>query len=226
MGIIKRLNQVFYYNYSISKVLRMKKVFVSDIAESIYCEWRKVLERRHGKIKTQIMELGSKIHEDYFSYNIESFDEAEEKMEKGEVAFFSSKVSFIDHHRKIIVSGQVDSAAFDNNDIVKIIELKTREKLKIYDSDIIQIGTYALCLEKMLKRNLDDLQLQIVVSSRNSKQDYIDQNYRFGEIKVYVLETIEDILDFWSMRREPKISDSSSTCRVCHFFEVCDKRKL
>lgn len=225
MSIVKRLNQIFHFNDSISKILRMQKVFVSDIADSIHCEWKKILEKMYGKKINKAMKMGTKIHEEYFSYNVKDPDKAEEKMANGETVEFSSKVNFIDRNRKIIVSGQVDSATFEKDHIVKIVELKTRKELKVYNSDIIQAGTYALCFEKMLKKTLDDLEIQIKVKLRESNQEHLEQ-YKFGDIRKYVLEKVEKNLDFWANMREPKIADSLSICQICSFFKICDKKKI
>lgn len=238
MGIIKRINWIFNYTNSMSKALRYPKIYVSDISESLYCEWRKVLELNYGKVRTAEMKEGTKIHEEFLSFNISDIDEAENQIECGRSVPFSAKVGFIHKEKKLMISGQVDSAFFYQGYPIKILEFKTRGNPKIYESDILQAGIYALSFERMIGEELDDLEIEILVSQRigrEAKKDNgslysgevnISESYRFREIKKYVSERLEYILDFWAGRRAPNTAVSKDICNRCYFYRICNRKIL
>ncbi|MCS7213988.1 MAG: hypothetical protein NZ927_07230 [Candidatus Calescibacterium sp.] len=240
MGILRTINQVFNYTNSISKILRYPKIYVSEISDSLYCEWRKVLELNYGKVRTKEMREGTKIHKEFLSFNISDIDEAEIQIQSGRSVSFPAKVGFIHKEKKLMVSGQVDSAFFYQDRVVKILEFKTRKNPKIYESDILQAGIYALSFEEMIGKELDDLEIQIVVGQRvdrgsrkhngsaySSKVEInISESYRFKEIKKYVSKKLDYILDFWSGRREPNVAFSKDICNNCHFYRICNRKIL
>jgi|GEM_PF-936149 len=207
---------------------KIPRIFVSDISSSLFCEWRKILEIKHGKVETEEMILGTKIHEEYFAYELESLDELEKIISRGETIGLTTKVGFIWEEKnqdlKVMISGEPDLMIFSENKLRKIVELKTRKTYKIFSSDILQLGIYALCIEKMTGENLKDLLLEIRVKVVADNLKEFSQNFYYKDIRDGILDELKSSLDFWLGKREPKIPTSKNICLSCYFREICNRK--
>ena len=233
MSIYTKLKNAFDEITRFAFDLSLPKIFVSDISSSLYCEWRKVLELKLGRIETDDMIRGTQIHNEYFAFEQMDEDEINKLIRMGERVEVLLKVGFIwkdyDTGVSVFISGVPDSVVFSNGRIERIIELKTRRRPEIYSSDILQVGIYALCIENMLKGEahdpiIDDIILDIRVKVVDALPHERSWEFRFGELKHEVLTNMSYVLDFWIGKRDAKIPSSPSICRTCQYRNFCDKK--
>ncbi len=229
MGIIATIVERFSSLSSFAYINSIPKIFVSDISSSLFCEWKKYLEIKYGTEETQDMIRGKMIHQDYFRYEHIDFRYADELLASGKELSFTMKVGFIwidkDTGRKVMLSGEPDSILFARDGVKKITELKTRRNSEVHSSDVLQVGIYGICIEKMLDISLDKVELEIRVKNIVN-DDEISKTFFLGDIKMETKKKLTDILDFWLAKREPKIAESSSICRVCNFRKICDRKLI
>ena len=226
--ILYRIHERFSQISNFAIKNKIPRIFVSDISSSLFCEWRKILEIKHGKPETEEMILGTKIHEEYFAYELESIDELEKIISRGETIGLTTKVGFIWEEKnqdfKVMISGEPDLMIFSERKLKKIVELKTRRTYDIFSSDILQLGIYALCIEKMTGENLKDLQLEIRVKVVSDNLKEFSRNFYYKDIRDGILDELKSSLDFWLGKRDPKTPTSKNICFSCYFREICDRK--
>lgn len=232
-SIYAKLKNAFDEIAKFASELSLPKIFVSDISSSLYCEWRKVLELRLGRIETDDMIRGTRIHNEYFAFEQMGEDEIDNLIRMGERVEVLIKVGFIwkdyDTGVSVFISGVPDSIVFSNGRIERIIELKTRRRPEIYSADILQVGIYALCIENMLKEEevydaIDDITLDIRVKVVDTPPHEKSWEFCFGDLKREVLANMSHVLDFWIGKRDAKISSSPLICKGCQYRNFCEKK--
>jgi CRISPR/Cas system-associated exonuclease Cas4 (RecB family) len=235
-SIYFHLKNAFNESKKIALENSIPKILVSDISSSLFCEWQKILEVRYGKFETEEMVRGTEIHNIYFDYETVSEDEIDRLIRAGETVETTFKVGFIWNDEStgihLFISGEPDAVLFKNGKVERIIELKTRRKFEVYSSDILQAGIYALCVEKMLGIQDDDIIIDIRVKLAGNLSEKVwnsdEQSwiFRFGDIRDDITKKLSDILNFFLGMREPKTPESPAHCRFCIYKDYCDRKLI
>jgi CRISPR/Cas system-associated exonuclease Cas4 (RecB family) len=226
-SILSLICKRFFELSEIAKSENIPRVFISDISSSVYCEWRKVLELRYGKVDTDEMILGRKLHEEFFSYDLTDVSEIDSLVLKGERVGVATRVGLMwedgESGARVFITGEPDLIIFSDGKIERIVELKTRKKAEVYSSDIIQLGLYSICIENMVGGLPYDINLEVIVKSTSDEKSF-SETFSFSDVRNFVFEEFKRIMEFFLGKRQPSIASSQKICLSCSYKNVCEKR--
>lgn len=124
-------------------------VFVSDISEQFYCEKKVELTYKLGKVETQAMQEGTKLHEEITKMEKATLERIIEGI--ANAPLFSARFPLIAEIEGLPVCGVPDAMGFFAGTAYLVLELKTFEAriFRLHSNRAVQAKIYGLLLDEM-----------------------------------------------------------------------------
>jgi CRISPR/Cas system-associated exonuclease Cas4 (RecB family) len=226
--------------------LRFDRSFViaSDIAGQYYCEKKVEMQYLHGKVETEVKNIGTLAHEKLTEDSVKV--KREELWQKiyGLEPVFALEMFLLANYNGVLLAGEPDSVLFAGGFPLVVFEYKFSRSSVAYPSYHVQAQTYGILLENM---GFDTSRLfyAIVVAdpktkgSRELRQNVVDTIIRNGpreavhsinDAKIYYskfnrVNAEKDLawaLQFWRKNREAQPTSNQNKCARCEYQAKCE----
>jgi len=189
------LNKLINYNFDKNK--RIINVF--GVSEEKLKE--KILKKTEKDISLRTESVAKTIGEGFLGMDL--WENLKPK--------YSSEFSILSE--KLRLKGKIDRVMISGDDIIPF-ELKTREIQKIYPSDEVQLGAYAMLLEDKFQKKIP----LGILEAGNEKHDIVITD----ELKQKILNLIEEIRDILNNLKYPS---NFAKCQKCDWEKECSQIK-
>jgi CRISPR/Cas system-associated exonuclease Cas4 (RecB family) len=226
--------------------LRFNRSFViaSDVAGQYYCEKKVEMQYIHGKIETEVKNIGTLAHEKLTEDSVKV--KREELWQKiyGVEPVFALEMFLLANYDGVLLAGKPDSVLFAGGFPLVVFEYKFSRSSVAYPSYHVQAQTYGILLENM---GFDTSRLfyAIVVAdpktkgSRKLRQNVVNTIIKNGpreavysifDAKIYCIKfnrvnAEKDLawaLQFWSKNREAQPTSNKNKCARCEYQAKCE----
>lgn len=221
---------------------------VSDIKQQYYCEQQVELKKIHGEAESEQTKLGTDAHERLLEGSVSIKDEdAIRKIFTSKQSLTFREMRLVAKHKGVNILGQADYVHFDKGLPLLVLDYKFKQKVAVYDNELLQAGLYSYLLNKMgfdtsrlkygvvaadstLKDNVKLIFLPNLIRTKYPNQKYIDLTVASRQVAVVITEfspekVVKDLdwaLPFWMKQRDAIPTKMKAKCNKCDFKDTCD----